>query len=348
MKKKRRPRHLEPIPDVLNATRVERDIGVEELAQAADMSRKTVQRAEAGQPISVRCAEAIAKRLGVPLHSVFRDPSPAAVPPDRVFHLPRTDEWQVEELGPCVTAPNGLQYFVCRMKHAFEEGVLARGKYYLLAGIRAADRSRRQHELRRHREVCRRVGGHPNIVQNTGFVCTPDQAGWWVIDFWVPGETLEERLSNPSPSPIDVPRLARDALAGLAALHEHGIVFRELAPARIILADDGRAVLTDFELAKLTIGAPTVKPAVWKDELYRAPELDSGEIDGRADLYSWARVLARVVLGELPSPTDTSERLARAKLPKSVRNILARCADIESERRPGSVREVATAIGGWT
>jgi serine/threonine protein kinase len=348
MKKKRRPRHLEPIPDALNATRVGRDIGVEELAKAADLSRKTVQRAEAGQPISIRCAEAIAKCLGVPVRSVFRDPHQTGVDPDRTFRLPRTDEWQVEELLESVTAANGLQYFVCRMRHAFEEGVLARGKYYLLAGIRASDRSKRQHELRRHREVCRRVGGHPNVVQNTGFVCSPDQAGWWVIDFWVAGETLEERLANPVSTPIDIERLARDTLAGLAALHDRDIVFRELAPSRILLADDGRAVLTDFELARLTVGAPTVKPAVWKDELYRAPELDSGRFDRRADLYSWARVLARVALGELPPPADTAARIARSRLPEPARGVVARCADIEQDRRPSSVRDVAAAVGRWT
>jgi len=53
--------------------------------------------------------------------------------------------------------------------------------------------------------------------------------------------------------------LLLDVASGLQALHNSGVVFRELAPTRVLSgAKDGRAVLTDFELAKLMDGSPSV------------------------------------------------------------------------------------------
>ena len=55
-------------------------------------------------------------------------------------------------------------------------------------------------------------------------------------------------------------------------------------------------VLTDFELAKLLDGNPTVAGR-WPDDEYRAPEIGEEGIDERADLYSWGRILVRAIAG---------------------------------------------------
>lgn len=327
-----------------------RDLGwsQNELGQQSEVDPGTISRMlKHGEGVSRVNARKIATALDGPVAHYFlqrREPEP-----DRLFRLPNTEEWSVAEiLSEVIAVPNGLRFQVCRMEHRSIPERQGRGKYYYFSGVRAAEKPKREQMLKRHASVSSKIGVHPNIALNLSAVPTIDGLGWWVIDFWVPGHTLDERLVDPTPPPIDLPRLARDMLAGLAALHEHGIVFRELSPSRVILADDGRAVLTDFELAKLTDGAPTVKPAVWKDEMYRAPELDSGRFDGRADLYSWARVLARTVLGELPPPAETSARLARSALPKAVRTIVARCAAIEPVERPATVHDVSAVVGRWS
>ncbi len=60
----------------------------------------------------------------------------------------------------------------------------------------------------------------------------------------------------------------REIVDALARLHESGVVMRELAPSRILItAETFRAVLSDFELAKLLSGAPTVSPdGDWPDD----------------------------------------------------------------------------------
>ena len=78
--------------------------------------------------------------------------------------------------------------------------------------------------------------------------------------------------------------LMHEIALGLDALHSASVVFRELAPSRVILAaDDQRAVLTDFELAKLLDTGPTVSTS-WPDDPYRAPEVEDATASERSDL----------------------------------------------------------------
>lgn len=97
--------------------------------------------------------------------------------------------------------------------------------------------------------------------------------------------TLADRLEQGPWPQAELPRLLHQIALGLSALRAVGVVFRELAPSRVLIADDdGRAVLTDFELAKLLEGAPTVSVPCWPDDPYRAPEVESGHATVQADL----------------------------------------------------------------
>jgi len=93
----------------------------------------------------------------------------------------------------------------------------------------------------------------------------------------------------------------------------------------ITRADDQRAVLTDFELAKLVDTGPTVSTS-WPDDPYRAPEVEDATASERSDLYSWARVLLRVATGEeLPEKGQDGDTLTRVGLPKAVWRVALDC-----------------------
>ncbi len=96
----------------------------------------------------------------------------------------------------------------------------------------------------------------------------------------------------------------RQTLAGLARLHEAGLVHRDIKPQNLLLAGDDRIRIADFGLAKgrgdrhrlpvqLKVGSPG----------YAAPEqmADPYGVDPRADLYATAVVLYRLITGRLPA-----------------------------------------------
>lgn len=351
MNNQHRPRYAQPIPGLLKARREARKVRVGELVRITGVSRKTINRAENGEEVYVSTAEAIARALGENVESLFRVATIPELDPSLTFRLTPTEEWQVEDvLGQWITTTNGVQFCVCRMrhKHKHSAGRWGRGKFYFLLHVRGDERVDRQRLLSRHQEVADIIGVHPNVALNMSSVPTQDGNGWWIIDRWVEGETLDKRLGRGPLGEPELRSLATHSLNGLAALHIAGVVFRELAPSRVIVTPDGSAVLTDFELAKLFDGLPSVKPGSWPDDPYRAPEVASGRFDHRADLYSWARVVSRCVLGELPVVGDDSNRIAASALPKGVRDVVKACLALRPDMRPGSAQDVLQTITRWS
>ena len=171
-----------------------------------------------------------------------------------------------------------------------------------------------------------------------------DGSGAWVVDRWIGRTTLADRLAAGRMAKEELLRIMREIALGLEALHKAEIVFRELAPPRVLLADDdGRAVLNDLELAKLLDDAPTVSDG-WPEDDYRAPEVDSGNVDVRADLYSWARVLVHAATGGLPECGADADALTRVDLPKGLVRVAADCLSPDADERPQNIQKVIRAL----
>jgi serine/threonine protein kinase len=136
---------------------------------------------------------------------------------------------------------------------------------------------------------------------------------------------------------------------GLSVLHGNQVILRELAPSRVLIAEaDGQPILTDFELAKLLTGEPTVRPdEPWPDDPYRAPEVESGEVSFSADLYSWARILVHAACGFLPPSGEDVAALTNAGLPKRVWGIARSCLELDKSNRPADVSKVQAALRNW-
>ena len=120
---------------------------------------------------------------------------------------------------------------------------------------------------------------------------------------YVAGGSLEDRLRANGALPVaDFLRLAADVGAGLDALHRAGLVHRDVKPANIMLAEDGRAALTDFGLAKGTAYTVLTKPGQVVGTLdYLAPELiRGGEAAPASDIYALGCVLFECLAGEPP------------------------------------------------
>jgi serine/threonine protein kinase len=113
------------------------------------------------------------------------------------------------------------------------------------------------------------------------------------------------------------PRLAAIALDIAAALgfaHRAGIIHRDLKGDNILLRDDGRAVLTDFGIARAVLGhvATTGGNMTIGTPHYISPEQAQGRpLDGRSDFYSLGVTLYKAATGDLPFRSTDWFELAR-------------------------------------
>jgi urea transport system substrate-binding protein len=122
------------------------------------------------------------------------------------------------------------------------------------------------------------------------------------------GMTLHDKLQQDRWLPlVEALSLARQTAEGLAVLHQHGMVHRDVKPANVWLevrhGQFRRIKLIDFGIArrmedssKLTLTGQIVGTLV-----YMAPEQAAGQkVDGRADLYSLGCMLFHMLTGQPP------------------------------------------------
>lgn len=155
---------------------------------------------------------------------------------------------------------------------------------------------------------------HPNIVQVHDF--NNDQDLYYMVQEFVPGETLQELLRRLSKADERLPLeeaigYTRDICDASGFAHKRGMIHRDIKPANIILNMDGKAILMDFGIVKITGGAVhTATGAVVGTALYMSPELIKGEVpDQRADIYSLGVTLFEMVSGRPPFEADSAMSL---------------------------------------
>src|SRR5215211_886259 len=107
---------------------------------------------------------------------------------------------------------------------------------------------------------------------------------------FVPGDTRIGRV--PQDKAVEV---ARQLCAGLAAVHERGVLHRDLKPANIMLDEHGDVRITDFGIAAL---ANEDRREISGTPAYMSPEqLEGHELTTKSDIYSLGLVLYEVFTG---------------------------------------------------
>jgi serine/threonine-protein kinase len=193
---------------------------------------------------------------------------------------------------------------------------------------------------------------HPNIVAIRDF----DEADghlYYIMDYFFSslGQLIGETRHTENPSrTIRLDRaidLVRQILAGLACLHHHGIVHRDIKPFNLLLDDQNVVKICDFGLSTLrgeTLDAPRhVKVgSPW----YAAPEQedDAGSSDARADLYSVGVTLYRMLTGRLPADPPQPPAEFNPDLDASWNQFLLRAIARDPSLRYADVREMANAL----
>ncbi len=332
-------------PERIGRLMREKGWSIEQLAQRALLSTGSVSAAlNAAHPVYWATAEKF--RAAFRLASIDELLQSAT---DNTTSTPaRVHEWLLESAeSRWITASNQLQFRIWRLKHEHLPK-LARGKCYDLQGMASAERDRSRTSLLRHAEVCARIGNHPHIIGNVTTFAGPGDACWWVVDEWISGTKLSELLKQQRlPQSLAI-RIALETAEAMSHLNTAGIIRRELSPQCILIeAESERTVLTEFELAKLLDGSPTVSNDDWPIDPYRAPEASSQDVDPRADIFSWGRVTLHLLLGTLPEAGAESDALRAAKLPKKVASLMLKSVSVSRRSRPTQFEDVIVVLNEW-
>lgn len=178
----------------------------------------------------------------------------------------------------------------------------------------------------------------------------------YLVTEMIPGRTLDEVFGEGDRyEPQGVIELLRPIASALDYAHSRATVHRDVKPANILLASDGRTMLTGFGLGTVATfnTGPGASGPVAPD--YVAPErLVGREVDGRADVYSLAAVIFEAVTGRRPfSSKSWIETLSRRlyEPPPSVRDsvpdlpvafaaVLQQAMDRDPNRRPATAGEL--------
>jgi serine/threonine-protein kinase len=208
-------------------------------------------------------------------------------------------------------------------------------------------------EVRTARQV-----SHPNVcrVYDIGEV---DGQHFLSMEY-VDGEDLASLLRRIGRVPRDkAVQIARQICAGLAAVHDQGILHRDLKPANVMIDGRGRAKIADFGLAAVA-DADEGREVRAGTPAYMAPEQFAGaQLTARTDLYALGLLLYELFTGK-PAfegeslsverrhvdsvPTDPTSLVE--DLDPAVGRVILRCLEHEPADRPASALSVSASLPG--
>ncbi|SFJ26138.1 urea ABC transporter substrate-binding protein [Planctomicrobium piriforme] len=144
---------------------------------------------------------------------------------------------------------------------------------------------------------------HPNVVSI--YEVGAEGAMYYLVMELIAGGSIEERLSKGKAySPFEATRIMIDACQGIVAAHHVGLVHRDMKPANLLRAHDGRVKVTDFGIVKeVTAESQQVTRAgvVVGTPYYMSPEQCEGRpIDVRCDVYSLGATYFSLLTGRSP------------------------------------------------
>ena len=149
---------------------------------------------------------------------------------------------------------------------------------------------------------------HPNIVTviDYGSATQDGSTFYYLVMTLIEGSDLTQ--ASQKMSLVERLKVVQEIAEALDYAHQNGIVHRDIKPQNILIqADTGRALLTDFGIAKgqsnpdltqtgMTLGTPH----------YMSPEQALGKsTDGRTDTYSLGVVLYYLLTGKVPYEGDS-------------------------------------------
>jgi serine/threonine-protein kinase len=201
----------------------------------------------------------------------------------------------------------------------------------------------------RHRNVC--------AIHDYG----EDQGLLYISMEYIEGVDLKQLLRQSGALPPDRGfEVAMQIAEGLQAVHDAGIVHRDLKTPNIMSDGAGVARLMDFGVAKrVGEGAATVTGQIVGTPEYMSPEQAQGHrVDTRSDIYALGIVIYEIFTGQVPFRGETPistilkhlndppplEGPQALGIPSALKSVLRRCLAKDPADRFATARDVRAAL----
>ncbi len=199
---------------------------------------------------------------------------------------------------------------------------------------------------------------HARVVPVTDF---GEQDGYaYLVMPYLDVGSLTDRMAE---RPLSLPEIARiiDHITdALEFAHRKGVVHRDVKPSNILIDDSGRALLSDFGLARIHDASMSLTgSALIGTPTFMSPEQAQGtEVDGRSDQYSLGVILYELITGQPPFEGETPvavlikhindplplPRTVNPDVPEAIERVILKATAKNPEDRFPSVREMNSAF----
>ncbi len=178
-------------------------------------------------------------------------------------------------------------------------------KELLAAALPSADQleESRQRILREGRIGARLQHAH---VISMFDVVVHDERPWLVMEY-LPSRSMAAVLAEKGPmSPREAAAIGRQVADGLSAAHAAGVVHRDVKPGNVLIAEDGRAKITDFGVSRAVDDVQLTRTGVIAGTpAFLSPEVARGqEPTAASDVFALGATLYAAVEGEPPFGLD--------------------------------------------
>ena len=176
----------------------------------------------------------------------------------------------------------------------------------------------------------------------------------------IEGTTLARWLAAERRSVAAIRTAFVEAGRGLVAAHASGHVHRDFKPANVLVAHDGRVVVSDFGLVDDTArdgepageasdaaGGSASRPSFVGTPAYVAPEQRAGAAaHPSADVYSFALALVEALLGYHPMPESTVawQAALRGRVPRRLHHEICAALAPQPQQRTPSLGPLLDAL----
>ncbi|HSN24787.1 MAG TPA: protein kinase [Kofleriaceae bacterium] len=203
---------------------------------------------------------------------------------------------------------------------------------------------------------------HPNVCHVYDVGTDGDEV--WVAMELIDGVSLRQWVDQ-TRTREQILDVLIGAANGIAAAHEAGLVHRDVKPENVLITRDGRAIVTDFGLARTedridpnasTLSTDphlTATGAIAGTPAYIAPEQLTGDpIDARVDQFAWAVMAWELLVGARPFPIVFAARIEAVQnglkppeaLPRHLGTALVKAMSYVARDRFASMRELIEAM----